>query len=186
MDSNILICYKSVTGFTKRYAEMIAKEAGGTLMALEDVTPEALKPCDIVVFGGRFHAGAVDGLKRMKALLAKGRTQTFIVFATGAMPITAAETIRQAWEGNFTAQELRQIPHFYLPGGLRYEKMPLHERAMMRAFAAVMKGKINRKKEKTAQDEAFVQMIGTSYDLSAEQYIEPLVSCLKEKTGARG
>ena len=94
MDGNILICYKSVTGFTKRYAEMIAKEAGGTLMALEDVTPEALKPCDIVVVGGRFHAGAVDCLKRMKALLAKGRTQTFIVFATGAMPITAAETIR--------------------------------------------------------------------------------------------
>jgi len=66
MDSKILICYKSVTGFTKRYAEMIADEVHGTLKDCRDVTAETIAQYDIVVFGGRFHAGTVDGLKKSK------------------------------------------------------------------------------------------------------------------------
>ena len=50
-------------------------------------------------------------------------------------------------------QELRQVPHFYMPGGLCYEKMPLHEKIIMKIFAAVMKNKLKNKTDKTAEDE---------------------------------
>lgn len=181
MENKILVCYKSVTGFAKRYAEMIASEVDGTLMASKDVNAEAVMGYDIVVFGGRLRAGTVDGLKKVKELMGKSRGKTFAVFATGAMPITAVETIRQVWEHNLTGDELRQVPHFYMPGGLCYEKMPLPEKLIMKAFAAVMKSRSRKKKDRTVEDEAFERGISASYDISSKEYIAPLVSFLKNQ-----
>lgn len=180
MGNNILVCYKSVTGFTKRYAELIAAAADCTLMDLRDVNAETASRYDIVVFGGRLRAGTVVGLKKAKELAATSKVKTFAVFATGSMPAKAADTIRQVWENNLSGDELSQIPHFYLPGGLCYKKMPLPEKIIMKAFSAVMKSKIKKKKDKTAEDEEFERMISSSYDLSSEKYIEPLVSFLKK------
>lgn len=179
MKNNILVCYKSVTGFTKQYAEMIANEINGTLMDFNNITAEIVSQYDTVVFGGRFFAGGVDGLKKAKELAIKGNVKNFVVFATGATPGTAEETIQEAWKNNFTTDELRCIPHFYMQGGLCYEKMPLLEKLMMKAFAAVMKRKINNKKEQTAEDKEFMRAISNSYDISSKMYIEPLVSFLK-------
>lgn len=182
MGNNILVCYKSVTGFSKSYAEMIAGAVDCTLMDFKDFNAETASHYDIVVFGGRLRAGTVDGLKKAKEYAAKGKVKVFAVFATGAMPKTAVETIRQVWENNLTGDELRQIPHFYMPGGLCYEKMPLPEKIIMKAFAAVMKSRIKKKKDKTAEDEQFERGISASYDLSSKEYIEPLVSFLREKS----
>ncbi len=179
MNRKILVCYKSVTGFTKQYAEMIANEINGTLMDLKNVTAETISQYDIVVFGGRFFAGGVDGLKKAKELAAKGNVKNFVVFATGATPNTAEKTIQEAWKNNFTTDELRRIPHFYMQGGLCYEKMPLPEKLMMKAFAAVMKRKIKNQNEQTEEDKEFVRAISNSYDISSKVYIEPLVSFLK-------
>lgn len=183
MNGKILICYKSVTGFTRKYAEMMAKEVHATLMEAGEVTEKNMAQYDTVVFGGRFRAGEVDGLKRMKKLLKESQAKTFMIFATGAMPATAEATLEQAWENNLTDDERHRIPHFYMPGGLCYEKMPLAERMMMKAFAAVMKGRLRNKKDKTEEEQAFERMIGTSYDISSVGYIRPLVSLLMEKEG---
>ena len=179
MNSNILVCYKSVTGFTKKYAEMIAEELDCTLMNFKEVTVEKLSQYDTVVFGGRCYAGAIDGLKKVKELIAKSNVKNFVVFAVGATPNIAEETIQEAWRRNLKSDELRSIPHFYMQGGLRYEKMPLHEKLMMKAFAAVMKSKIKGKKNETEEDQEFIRMISSSYDISEKEYIEPLVSFLK-------
>ena len=181
MDRKILVCYQGVTGFTKKYAEMIANEMNCALMNLKDVTAQTVSQYDIVVFGGRCFAGSIDGLKKAKKLAASGGKKTFVVFATGATPNAAEEVIQSVWERNFAVDELQRIPRFYMQGGLCYEKMPWHEKLMMKAFATVMKAKIGSKKEKAEEDREFERMISGSYDISSKEYIEPLVSCLKEK-----
>lgn len=181
MNGKILVCYKSVTGFTREYAQMIADELDCTAMDLKDVDAERVSQYDSVVFGGRCCAGAVDGLKKMKEYIEKSGVKTFVVFATGATPISAKDMIEEAWKNNFTPEELSRIPHFYLPGGLRYEKMPLAERLMMKAFAAVMKSKVKNKKDKTEEDREMERTISNSYDISSKAYIEPLVALLKRE-----
>lgn len=176
MDSKVLVFYKSVTGFTKQYAEMIAGEIDCTLMDLKDVTAEKISEYDIVVFGGRFHAGSVDGLKKAKGLVNKSKVKTFIVFATGAMPNSAEDTIEESWKNNFTSDELHSIPHFYMQGGLRYENMPLLDKLMMKGFAAMMK----KNKDKNPYGNEIEQAISSSYDISSKTYIEPLVSYIKD------
>lgn len=185
MSSKTLVFYKSVTGFTKKYAEMIANEIDCTLMSFEDVTVETVSQYDVVVFGGRFHAGTVDGLKKAKEYVLKSKPKIFVVFATGGMPATAEETIQQSWRNNLSVDELREIPHFYMPGGMCYEKMPLSEKIMMKAFATIMKNKLKNKKDKTKEDMEFERVISTSYDISSKEYILPLVSFLKEDSDAQ-
>ena len=179
MNNKILVCYKSVTGFTKKYAEMIVEELDCELMDFKQVTVETVSQYDTVVFGGRCYAGSIDGLKKAKEIIAKGNVKNFIVFAVGATPNIAEETIQEAWRRNLTPDEIQSIPHFYMQGGLHYETMPLHEKLMMKAFAAVMKSKVKRKKDKTEEDQEFIRMISSSYDISEKEYIELLVSFLK-------
>ena len=100
MNSRILVCYKSVTGFTKQYAEMIAEEMDCAIMDFKNVTVETVSQYDTIVFGGRCYAGAIDGLKKAKELIAKSNIKKFVIFAVGATPDTAEETIQDAWRNN--------------------------------------------------------------------------------------
>ena len=56
----ILVTYKSKTEFTKRYAEMIAKEVDGNLMDFKEVTPEKMSEFDVIVYGGGLYAGMIN------------------------------------------------------------------------------------------------------------------------------
>lgn len=179
MNNKILVCYKSVTGITKRYAEMIADEMDCAVMDFKNITVETVSQYDTVVFGGRLFAGSVDGLKKVKEVIARGGVKTFVVFATGATPNSEEKIIQDAWSNNLTADELHSIPHFYMQGGLQYEKMPLHEKLMMKAVAAVMKRKVKNKKDKTEEDREFERTISNSYDISSKAYIEPLILFLR-------
>lgn len=178
MNKEILIIYKSVTGFTAQYARCLAEELDCTAEDLKAASAMVLSGYKTLIFGGRFHAGFVDGLKEAKALFRRSGAERFIVFATGATPATELEMIEAAWRNNFTQEELAAIAHFYLPGGLRYEKMPLGDRLMMRAFAAMVK----HKKEKSEYERTMAQAVGRSYDISSKEYIRPLVDCVRQRS----
>ena len=175
MTNNIIILYNSKTGFTRKYAELLALELGCTALPLKNA-PADLSGYAAVVFGSRLHAGVFDGWKKAWKLLQSRGAKRLVVFATGAMPNGAEDQIQKVWEQNLTSAELKSIPHFYLQAGLCYEKMGRADRAMMRFAAWAM----SRKKAKTPEDEAFQNAISRSYDISDSKYIQPLVSCLRE------
>lgn len=175
MEKKILVVYKSVTGFTRKYAEMLAQEINCTLMELKDATAETMSDFDTVIYGGRLHAGTLEGLKNAKELFRQSKASQFIVFATGAMPDPTAEIIKEMWTKNLSPDELSQIPHFYMPGGLSYEKLPFSDKLMMKCFSAMMK----KKKDKTEDEKAMADAIAGSYDISSKEYMMPLISLLK-------
>lgn len=175
MGKKIIIVYKSVTGFTKEYAEMIAQEMDCLLIDLKNVTAQMMSEVDIVIFGSRMHAGMIDGLKKAKQLFAQSKASQFIVFATGAMPNEEKETIDEMWKNNFSSEELQNISHFYMQSGLRYEKMSFFDKMMMKVFCRMMK----KKKNKSEKEQQLADIIGTSYDISSKLYIMPLVAFLK-------
>lgn len=175
MENKIIIIYKSSTGFTKKYAEMIAGEIECTLADFKIVTAEMLSGYNTVVFGSRAHAGMIDGFKKATDLFCKSQADKFILFVTGATPNDSAEIIEEFWKQNLSREQLSEIPHFYMQSGLCYEKMSFFDKLMMKA-ATVM---IKKKKDKSPSDKAFEQAIASSYDISSKAYIEPLVSFLK-------
>lgn len=175
MSKKIMIVYKSVTGFTKEYAEMIAQEIDCSLIDLKNVTAQMMSNVDIIIFGSRMHAGMVDGLKKAKQLFTQSKASQFIVFATGAVPNEEKNTIDEMWKNNFSSEELQDIPHFYMQSGLRYEKMPFSDKMMMKVFCMMMK----KKKNKDEKEQHFADIIAKSYDISSKSYIMPLIAFLK-------
>lgn len=184
MSKKIAVVYKSVTGFTEKYAEIVSKETGAELIDFKGCPKNRMKSLsadyDVIVFGSRLHAGRIDGIKKAKALFFDKGKAEFIVFATGAMPSAEAEMeniLEQTWKNNFTPQELEKIPHFYFQAGLCYEKMPFGDRLMMKAFASMLKNK----KDKTESDRAYEKAVASSYDISSREFAEPLIMLLKSK-----
>lgn len=172
MNRQILVIYKSVTGFTKQYAKWIGEELDCAVLEWKEVSSKVMSEYDTVIFGGRFHAGFVDGLKKAKEMFGESTAAKLVVFATGATLQTAKDIIEEAWKNNFTPDELKRIPHFYMQSGLRYEEMPLGDQLMMKVFHVMVK----RKKDKNEYEKAMEKALGNSYDLSSKEYIGPLVA----------
>ena len=85
MNKQILVVYKSVTGFTKQYAEWIAEKLNCSAVELKKVSAETMSEYKTIIFGGRFHAGFVDGLKNAKALFEKSTAEKLTSIAHARM-----------------------------------------------------------------------------------------------------
>lgn len=172
----ILVTYKSKTDFTKRYAEIIAKEVDGYLVDFKEVTAEMMSEYEVVVYGGGLYAGMVNGLKKAKEMFEKSSAKKFMVFATGGTPNVATEEIDVVWKNNLTVDELVSISHFYMQSGICYEKMSFANRVLMKMMSNVL----SKKKNKDSVEEGFSQAIKNSYDISSKEYAAPLIKALLE------
>lgn len=171
-----LIIYKSKTGFTKWYAEVIAKETEGDLIDFMDVSAEKMSEYDVVVYGGGLYAGMINGYKKAKEMFEKSTAKRFILFATGGTPNEATKEIDEVWNHNLSAEELKTIPHFYMQGGICYEKMSFPNKAIMKMMSKML----SKKKDKDSAEEGFAQAIQSSYNITSEEYAKPLIKCLLE------
>lgn len=171
-----LIIYKSKTGFTKWYAEFIAKEVDGNLVDFKEVTTEIISGYDVVVYGGGLYAGMINGYKKAKEMFEKSSANRFILFATGGTPNESTKEIDEIWKNNLSEEELESIPHFYMQGGICYEKMSFLNRTIMKMMSRVL----DKKKNKDSTEEGFAQAIKSSYDIKAKEYAEPLIKYLLE------
>ena len=172
----VLIIYKSKTGFTKWYAEVIAKETEGNLIDFKDASAEIMSEYDVVVYGGGLYAGMINGYKKAKEMFEKSTAKRFIIFATGGTPNEATKEIDEVWNHNLSAEELKTIPHFYMQAGICYEKMSFSNRAIMKMMSKVLE----KKKNKDSAEEGFAQAIKSSYDITSGEYAKPLIKCVLE------
>ncbi|MDO4486020.1 MAG: flavodoxin domain-containing protein [Bacillota bacterium] len=171
----MIIVYKSKTGFTQKYAELIASETGSQAQPFDKVDMKKLKEHDVVVFGGRCCGGVVDGLEDFKKQAEKNNVSNLVVFCTGATPAAMTDMIEEMWQQNLTEKELVTIPHYYMESGICYEKMNFADKMMMKAFRLMMK----KKSDKTEYEKALAKAIEHSYDNSSPENARPLIEKLK-------
>lgn len=164
------VIYTSQTGFTKRYAEWICSRTGADLMELSDVKKHDLNVYDAVVFGGWACAGKISKADKFKKLMAKYPGKKYAVYSTGASPLESPH-ISEFLSANFPESDYPGVRLFYFPAGFNYEKMPALSRFMMKVFNKMLASK----KDKTEEEKIMAEMIASSYDISDEKYIQPLV-----------
>lgn len=170
-----IVIYNSQTGFTKRYAQWIAEAAKADCLELSEAKKKDLSSYEAIVFGGWACAGSVSKLKWFKDNMDKWAGKKLIAFCVGASPVENPE-IKQFLKQNFTEAERKRVSVFYCPGGFHYEKMSAPSKLAMKIFIKTLKAK----KEKTEKDEEMIKMISSSYDISDQKYIEPILECLKK------
>lgn len=167
----ILIVYKSKTGFTEKYAYLIKNKLNCDIVKFKELKDNLLNQYDVIIYGSRIHAGRIDGLEKIKKICNK----KLVVFATGGTPSKATDVINDIWKNNFN-EELEYIPHFYMQGGMCYEKMDFFDKLIMKLVSKMM----DKKKNKTDNELGFSEKLNKSYDISNESFIEPLILYLNE------
>lgn len=170
-----IVIYHSQTGFTKRYAQWIAKASGADCLELSAAKKKNMAPYEAIIYGGWACAGGISKLSWFKGNIDKWADKKLIVFCVGGSPADSPE-IAPALKQNFKESELKKVRVFYCPGGFNYEKMSAPSRLMMKLFLKSLKAK----KDKTEAEQEMIQMISSSYDIADRKYIEPILECLKK------
>ena len=57
-----IVVYRSKTGYTKRYAELISDQLSFKCKSISDLTESELSQYDMVLFGGSLHASGINNL----------------------------------------------------------------------------------------------------------------------------
>lgn len=161
----MIIIYESKTGFTKKYADMLAAKTGLKVFQVKELSK--VNPDEEIIFLGWMKAGKIQGLDKLrkynvKAVCASGMGQT-------AEPSTEAVITRNKIEG---------IPFFYMLGGC----FPLNElkgmdKIMMSMFLKMLKSRKD-KDEKLIES---ISMIENGFDGVKEENLQPVLEWLNKR-----
>lgn len=168
-----LAIYSSQTGFTKKYAEKIAKDSNGQVLSIKEVKgkDEAFfDSFDVVVYGGWIMGGGVNGSGWFLNKAKNWTNKKLVIFGCGATPVGAKEV--EDMLGTMVPAELKDsIKAFYCPGGLNYDKMGLLSKILMKALVASLR----KKKDQTDDDKNKIEIMSRSYDISDMSYVKDIV-----------
>jgi flavodoxin len=166
-----LVIYKSLSGFTKKYAEWIAQELQADLYDVKDFDPAKLGDYDIIVFGGSLHAVGISGVGIIKNNLQQLSGKKVIVFGVGASP-PRENVLDEVKNKNFTVEQQQTIKFFYLRGGFDFEKLDLPNKFLM----SLMKLKIQMKKNRSSDEIGLLAAYSKPMDCTRKENIKPLVA----------
>jgi hypothetical protein len=160
----MIIVYESKTGFTKKYAEMLAAKTG---MKLYNVNELSKNEEDEIVFLGWLKAGKIQGLNKAR------KFNVVAVCATGTG--SAGENDSEAIiKGN----NLGNIPFFYVQGGcLPLKSLKGMDRFLMSLFVKMLK-KQNTKDGKYTEA---INRIENGFDGVREENLVPLMKWLNTR-----
>ena len=172
-----LIIYTSQTGFTKKYAEWLAQKTGGDMLELKEAQKKDdafFAGYEAIVYGGWVMAASVVKVKWFLNKSASWKGKKLAVFCVGGSPNDNPD-VEVMLKNMMTDEQREYIKAFYCQGGFNYERMNAPSRLAMKMFVSALK----KKKDPTEEEKIMTQMVATSYDISDEKYLEPIVDYLK-------
>ncbi|HHU05582.1 MAG TPA: flavodoxin domain-containing protein [Clostridiales bacterium] len=122
------IVYKSNTGFTKKYAELLSAETGLPYYALSENRVKSGEP---VIFMGWLSAGKIKGYS--KAL------KKYDVRAVAGVGLRAQDSA--ALNELITQNKISDVPAFYLRGGLDMNRLRGMNKFLLKMFYKMMSDK---------------------------------------------
>jgi hypothetical protein len=161
----MIIVYASKTGFTKKYADLLAAKTGLKAYNVKDLSK--FDPDEAIIYLGWMKAGAIVGLNKvnksnLKAVCASGTGRT-------AEPNPEAVIARN---------KIENVQFFYLRGGcLPLKEMKGIDKIMLYLFAKMLK---NQKNKDENIEEALAN-IENGFDGVKEENLEPVIEWLSIK-----
>ena len=166
----MVIVYRSNTGFTKEYAEMLAKAEKMKVCPLAEAQGK-VGPGESVFFMGPLMAGHISGVDQaVKKFTVKG------VCGVGMSPASP-----QVLETLSKANYVPDAPIFYLQGGWAPKKVSWLKRRMVGMATKSMREALRDKgSRRTPEEEAQYQMLVKGGSFVAFEKLEDIRKWLKE------
>lgn len=169
-----VVIYKSDTGFTKKYAEWIARELQCELMENKKINPSKLVDYDTIILGGSVMANMIAGAELIKNHFGELDKKQLVVYACG-MGAPNAEEQEAMWAQNFTQEQLTKVKCFYCRGGLDFNKLKGIKKMMLK----MMCKKMAQKTDRTQQETDMLNALNGPVDFSDVSYIQPILEYIK-------
>lgn len=167
----ILVAYKSITGFTEKYAKWIAKELSADIYSYKEINREVFKNYDVVIYGGSLHAVGIKGIKIIKNNMNLLKARKLVIFAVGATPYRQ-KTVEEIKHNNFSGEQLEKLKFFYLRGGFNYNKLPFIDKILMR----LLQLKLKRKTSLTLDEKGMLNAFNKPVDFTRRENIDSIIS----------
>jgi menaquinone-dependent protoporphyrinogen IX oxidase len=175
-----IVVYKSISGYTKKYAEWIADDLHVDIREADKIKAEELLGYDTVVFGGSLHAVGINGIGIIKRNWKSLEGKRLIVFATGASP--SREEIPEAvLAANFTDEERCRIRFFYLRGGFDYGKLDVANKILMKLLKLKIRSK--READRSPDERGMLAAFDRPMDFTKRESVAAIVECAKGNGG---
>ncbi|NLV74617.1 MAG: hypothetical protein GXY52_08040 [Chloroflexi bacterium] len=167
-----VVVYRSMYGYTRRYAELIAQALDAQLLEGSRCQPSEVAGCNLLIYLGGVYANRINGWRAFYDRCAP-RGARIILGAVGYLAGTEAD-MQRLWSTNLKPGE--ELPRFYMRGGFDYNRLRLGHKLIMRTMFCVLKGNKNL--------DAEMRSLLDSYDVPAD-YVT-LENTAELITAARG
>ena len=161
----MMIVYKSNTGYTRKYAEMLSEATGLSAFPLEKVPP--YHKGEDAIYMGWLMAGNVSGLGA-----AKRACNIRCVVATGM----TAESPEQEGFVHDKCKLAPSIPLFYLQSGYDAKKLKGIYKLMMKIKTPEILGRYDGKTESEKKEDATYRMVTEGYSVVSRERLERVIA----------
>lgn len=158
----MVIVYESKTGFTRKYADLLAAKTGLKVFPAREIS--RINPAEEIIFLGWMRAGKIQGLNKvrkynLKAICGSGTGRT-------AEPGTEIVIARNKIEG---------IPFFYLRGGcFPLKKLKGIDRIMLSMYLMMIK----RRRDRDEKTEEAISIVENGFDGVKAENLESVTEWL--------
>lgn len=161
----MVIVYESRTGFTKKYAQMLAKKTQYKLLHVNDIS--RIERYEEIIFLGWLKAGKIQGLSKVRKYNLKA------VCATGT-----ARNAEPSPEAVMNRNKIKDTPFFYLRGGcLPVNELKGMDKLMMKMFLKMLKSR----KEKDERILESINHIENGFDGVEEKNLQPVLEWIEKR-----
>ncbi len=161
----MIIVYESKTGFTKRYADMLAAKTGLKVFRVKEISKG--NQDEEIIFLGWIKAGKIQGLDKLR----KHNVKAVCGSGTGRTAEPNTETV-------IARNKIESIPFFYLRGGC----FPLKElKGMDKIMLSMFLKMLKSRKEKDEKTKEAISMIENGFDGVKEENLESVLEWLNAK-----
>jgi flavodoxin len=169
-----VVIYKSISGFTKKYAEWISEEIKADIYNYRNINLDTMLKYDLIIYGGSLHAIGISGVNIIKKNLDALFDKKIIIFTTGASPSRDSVPI-EVRDSNFTTEEQKQIRFYYFRGGFDFDKLDLKNKFLMK----LMKWKIELKQNRTPDEKGMLAAYSKPVDFTKKENIKELLEYVR-------
>lgn len=162
------ILYASNTGFTKQYAEMMAKATGLPAYNIKNSIPPAVKGKE-VIYMGWLMAGGVQGYKKAK--------KAYDVRALCAVGMASVDQDQTA--GIKKSYGITDMPVFYMQGGFDMKKLRGIYKLMMQVMVKKIMSDLPAPEMRTEEQKKMYEMATVGLNCVSEENLAPVLEWYK-------
>ncbi len=175
-----LVLYRSRTGYTRCYAEKIAKVLNCDIRENRRLKIRDLEPYDTLIVGGGVYLGIIDGLAFILKNWTYLQDKKIYIFAVGLEQINS-ERAEQIWNRQLTREQRQKVSCHYVIGGLNYPKLKFLDKLVIQLFKFMM----CTTKEGKRKTEWFIGNVLNPVDSSDMNSIDSLIHEVKVWKGKK-